>query len=320
MDIHNTAHVTALVNALLLIAVCSAALVAIPLRRMLFHAGWHTPTSMHEFFTIVSYALIVTLGCAIGTAAGALMVCNALQSGEALNGKTSSHYVSIDANSTLFWNRVILDYLFGLFFFSGGVVVFPPLVKKHRGYTISVFARNLIPLIGIYWLAWSANRFLLLVVFQLALNLSLIIVSGASTSLLVEARRDGRSISLPRLAQVVIIAIVLCVVPTVLVGWPIVAGSRDPVIDRGWWMAVAAIVILAVINLVTDVRAHTTSDMSSSLDERTRRRFFLNLACILPIVAMWFFIGDADSIGTMVTVYLYVAFATVLDLELAVPN
>ena len=102
MDIHNSAHVTALLNALLLIAVCIAALVAIPLRRMLFHAGWHTPTSMHEFFIIVSYALLVTLACAIGTAAGALMVCNALQSGEALNGKTSLHYVSIDANSTLF--------------------------------------------------------------------------------------------------------------------------------------------------------------------------------------------------------------------------
>lgn len=320
MDIHNSAHVTALLNALLLIAVCIAALVAIPLRRMLFHAGWHTPTSMHEFFIIVSYALLVTLACAIGTAAGALMVCNALQSGEALNGKTSSHYVSIDANSTLFWNRVILDYLFGLVFFCGGVVIFPPLAKKHIGYTFSVLARNLLPLIGIYWLAWSANRFLLLVVFQLALNLSLIIVSGASTSLLREARRDGRSISLPGLAQVVIIAVVTCIVPTVLVGWPIVAGSRDPIVDREWWVAVAAIVILAVSNLVTDARAHSQTDAGSSLDERTRRRFFLNLVCVLPIVAMWFFIGDADSIGTKITVYLYVAFATVLDLELAVPN
>jgi hypothetical protein len=317
MDLRNPTNVTTLLSALALFAILAALLIAIPIRRRLYRAGWRAPTSTRELLTIVCYALGTMLVCGLGTLGPALMVYNAVQSGEALNGNSGSHYVSVDTNATLFWNRITLDYLMGLVFLTAGIAVFPATLSGKRGFTLRVLARNLIPLIGILGFDWSPSTFLLLVVFQFALNFGLTIVSRAVASLLFDARRENRPISLTGIIVVVLFAAFLCAVPTALIGWPIVLGSPD-VISRDWWIAVAAIAALAVANLIANARADVALG-TAALGERVRRRFFLNLIGILPIAAMGVLIGDAHSISTMVTVFLYVGFAIVLDLELAVP-
>jgi hypothetical protein len=320
MDIRNPTNVTVLQFGLALFGIFAAMLMAIPLRRRLYRGGWRAPATIGELLGVVCYALGTALICGLAVWGGALMVCNALQTGGALNGRSGSHYVSVDAEPSLFWGRVILDYLMALFFLFAGITFFPPLVKNDRGDTTRLLVRNLIPLIGILWLGWSASSFLLLVVFQLALNLSLIIVLRATTSLLLEARLEGRPVSLRGIVAVSLVATFLCAFPTALIGWPIVMGSPNEIADRGWFIAVAAIVILAVSNLIARARANAAASMSdAALNERTRRQFFLSLIGILPIAVMAALIGDAHSIGTMLTVYLYVLFAIVLDLELAIP-
>ena len=181
----------------------------------------------------------------------------------------------------------------------------------------AIFARNLIPLLGIGILGWSASKFLLLIVFNFSLNIALIGVAGATASTVIALHAAGKQLRLASVCmQASLIVLVLSMLITAMLGWPIYFQSSAPVFDRGWWLALLMTVLAPLPGVIADIRDSVAVRLSDErLKKIVKQREMLVIAGIVPIVALYWLIGDSRSVGTLTLAALYAALAIARDLR-----
>jgi hypothetical protein len=138
--------------------------------------------------------------------------------------------------------------------------------------TIAIVVRQLIPVIGVFVLGWSAGQFVLLSVFNICFSIVCIGVVGV----LVSSRQEvgpspNRADAISSLLTAIGLAIVGSVLLTAMFGWVValfMVSAGDGLFETSLWMSALAMVISATPALVRQYQ----SDLSAGLDEATRKR------------------------------------------------
>jgi hypothetical protein len=137
--------------------------------------------------------------------------------------------------------------------------------------TISIVARHVVPLAGLWIFGGSVENFLLLSVFNIAFSIACIAVVGLAVSTRQINGDQGAADSIGALVTLVIIGAITTLVLTVMFGWVIaLIASESPL---GLWNAplgwsLLTIVVVALPDMVSQYR----EDMAANLPEEVRKK------------------------------------------------
>lgn len=148
-----------------------------------------------------------------------------------------------------------------------------PLARKQlsTAETVSIIARNVIPLVGLWLFGGSVENFLLLSVFNIAFTIACIAVVGLAVSTRQINGVVSAADSISALLTLVVVGACATLLLTAMFGWVIaLIASRSALglwnKELGW--SVLAIVIAALPGMIHQYRA----DMAANLSEEDRKR------------------------------------------------
>jgi hypothetical protein len=148
-----------------------------------------------------------------------------------------------------------------------------PLARRKMGAVeiASIVARNVVPLVGLWWFDGSVENFLLLSVFNIAFAISCIAVVGLAVSTRQINGYVSVADSIGTLLTLIVVGAGATLLLTGMFGWVIaLIASESP---SGLWNAalgwsVLAIVLAALPDMIRQYRA----DMAANLSEEARKR------------------------------------------------
>lgn len=146
-----------------------------------------------------------------------------------------------------------------------------PRRKLGRAQTASIVAQHAVPLVGLWLLGGSAENFLFLSVFHIALTIACIAAVGVAVCTRQEVRDLGVVDALVSLGTLVFIAAALTLLLTALFGWVIALIASESA--SGLWNAslgwsVLAVVAAALPGVVIQYR----TDLAAKLPEKARKQ------------------------------------------------
>jgi hypothetical protein len=137
--------------------------------------------------------------------------------------------------------------------------------------TVSIIARHVVPLAGLWWFGGSVENFLLLSVFNIAFTIACIAVVGLAVSTRQINGDQGAVDSIGALLTLIVIGAIVTLVLTVMFGWVIALIASESAL--GLWNAplgwsVLTIIVVALPDMVRQYR----EDMAAKLPEEERKK------------------------------------------------
>ena len=185
--------------------------------------------------------------------------------------------------------------------------------------TLSIVARNLVPLASLWLFGGSVENFLLLSVFNIAFTIACIAVIGVAVSTRQEVGDRGAADAIAALAMLVFVGACITLLLTAMFGWVIALIASESA--SGLWNAalgwsLLAIVVAALPGMVQQYRA----DMAAKLPEEERKRRDQpvvggNLMCAGLIFILSGYAGEWGRFGAIVTALLITALFLFRDLR-----
>jgi hypothetical protein len=143
--------------------------------------------------------------------------------------------------------------------------------KFSTAQTVSIVARHVVPLLGLWWYGGSVENFLLLSVFNIAYSIACIAVVGLAVSTRQTVGDQGATDSISALIALLVIGAVITLVLTVMFGWAIALIASESSLglwnkQLGW--SALAIVVVALPDMVRQYQ----QDMAAKLPEEQRKK------------------------------------------------
>ncbi|MEO7326686.1 MAG: hypothetical protein ABIW82_17840 [Dokdonella sp.] len=184
--------------------------------------------------------------------------------------------------------------------------------------TAGILVRYAIPIVGVLFMHWSAQTFLLMAVITFTWNMVLTGVWNMATSTLTKARRTGEAVRARTWLQTLLVSAVVFCILTATFGFPVYyMTSSPPVLDSLWWFGFALTLLGPLPGLVELIRSAVAADLQDDeIEAWAKQRRLLVTLGIVPVVGAYGLLAEFPYPITMISVAIvYVLFSALCELR-----